>query len=875
MKENIPTKLSEYIPYPFLIPKVNIDFNIGEDKVFVQTSMFIKSKSEESSKLILKGYEIELISVSIDGKELGSEKYNYSENFLVINKTPISEFVLNIKSTIDPFNNTSLEGLYLSSGMLATQCEAEGFRRICFHPDRPDVLSKYTVRIESDSNLYPILLSNGNKKYAGRLKTNFDRHEVIWEDPFPKPSYLFALVAGKLNEVCDSYITNSGKSIDIKLYVEEGDEIYTQHAIKSLKKAMRWDEEKYKLEYDLDEYKIVAVRHFNMGAMENKGLNIFNSKLVLADSMTSTDNELERIENIIAHEYFHNWTGNRITCRDWFQLSLKEGLTVFRDQSFTADLHSTGLKRIEDVSFIRNFQFAEDKGPTSHAVKPKEYIAIDNFYTTTIYEKGAELIRMLELLLGKKKFYKGISHYINTFDGSAATTEDFINSLIIGAYSDEKNCPFDVKKFINWYYTAGTPKVYVNQSWDSKNSILNVSFEQKIDSDKTNDNIEMVIPILYSCYSRERESRPIAEDNLFVLDKNKKILQINTFPGDKEPPVLSIFRNFSAPVVWKSDLSIDDYLYLFLNDNDYFSRWDSGQFLMREIIKTRLCYEVNFSLEDRFIYAIKQSIKSFEINDPFFLATLLTIPGFAELESLFEIVDPINIYRESINFQVLIGNQILQELRKLAKDLSVNIHHEWPMGKGERKLLGTIWSYLTLAGDRNVQKDCVESISHSSMTISRAALAALKPLDCPETEEASNLFFNLWKDNPVVLDSWFAYEASRPNKKGIDVIEKLLSHSKFDWKAPNSIRAVLGGFSKNIELFHSLDGQGYLFMADKLIEVDKMNPITASRMVKTFSKWKTYVDKNKEGMYTSILKINKANISSNTREVVELILKQI
>ena len=865
-------KLSDYVEYPFLIPRIDLNFDIRTDFVVVQSRMIIKPKHKESTKLILNGNQIELLSISINARELKSEQYLVTDKCLIITSPPGAEFELKIRSKIDPFRNTSLEGLYISSGMLTTQCEAEGFRRICYHPDRPDVLSKYTVRLEADSSSYPILLSNGNKKYSGKLKNNINRHEVIWEDPFPKPSYLFALVAGKLNSVSDKYITNTGRLIDIQIYVESGDEIYTKHAINSLKKAMKWDEDTYGLEYDLDEYKIVAVRHFNMGAMENKGLNIFNSKLVLADSKTATDDELERIESVIAHEYFHNWTGNRITCRDWFQLSLKEGLTVFRDQSFTSDLHSTGLKRIEDVSFLRNFQFAEDKGPTSHAVKPKEYVAIDNFYTTTIYEKGAELIRMLELLLGKEMFFRGIDIYIKDFDGTAATTENFIDSLIKGAYIEESNCPFDVSKFLNWYYKSGTPKVDVNQSWDSKNSILNVSFKQKLESDQTNENIEMIIPILYSCYSREKGAIPIFEEKLFILDKNNKNLKIK-LPFEKEAPVLSIFRRFSSPVVWESDLSIDDYLFLFLNDNDYFSRWDSCQFLMREMIKNRLFNKANSSLEDKFIFAIKQSMKSLEIKDPCFLATLLTTPGFAELESLFDKVDPINIYRKSLDFKVLIGKGILQELRTLAYKLLVNIDHEWPKGKGQRKLLGTIWSYLTLAGDSNVKKNCVESINHSSMTISKAALEALKPLDSVETNEASNLFYNIWNDNAVVLDSWFAYEASRPNKQGIDVIEKLLSHPKFDWKAPNAIRAVLGGFSKNIELFHSLDGQGYLFFADKLIDLDKINPITASRMVKIFSKWKTYVDENKEGMYKSILKINRANISPNTREVVELILK--
>ena len=866
-------KLSDYVAYPFLIPEINLDFNICKNYVEVCASMIIKPKSNKLSELILQGNDIKLLSISIKEEELEEQEYVLLDDKLIIKNPPLSEFTLKIKSQINPFTNTSLEGLYLSSEMLTTQCEAEGFRKICFHPDRPDVLSKYTVRIEADKNLYPILLSNGNRKNFSNLEKDNNRHEIIWEDPFPKPSYLFALVAGNLNYVYDKYITKTGRLIDIKIYVECGDEKYTKHAIDSLKKAMRWDEDKYGLEYDLDEYKIVAVRHFNMGAMENKGLNIFNSKLVLADSKTATDDELERIESVIAHEYFHNWTGNRITCRDWFQLSLKEGLTVFRDQSFTSDLHNAGLKRIEDVSFLRNFQFAEDNGPTSHAVKPSEYVAIDNFYTTTIYEKGAELIRMLELMLGKESFMRGINVYIETFDGKAATTEDFINAIIKGACIDEKDCAFNVDKFKNWYYQPGTPKVHINQTWDSKKSILNVSFEQKLDKVPNNENTEMVIPILYSCYLNEKDCKAFVEDNLFVLDKKKKNLKINFLPGQKKAPILSIFRRFSSPVKWEADLSTDDYLFLFLNDNDYFTRWDSGQFLMREIIKSRIEKHTNNLLEENVITSIKQSIKDLESSDPFFLATLIEIPGLSELESLFEKVDPITIYKESLNFKLSIGIKMFEDLKILSKNVLLNINQKWPFGKGERKLLGTIWSYLTLAGDMNVKRKCVESVANPSMTIAKAALEALKTLDSNETKEASNIFYNIWKDNPVVLDSWFAYEASRPCKDGINIIERLLSHSKFDWKAPNSIRAVLGGFSKNIESFHSFDGEGYLFFAEKLIEVDKINPITASRMVKVFSKWKTYIKQNKEEMYNGILKINKANISSNTREVVELILK--
>ena len=873
MKENISTKLSDYIPYPFYIPDIKLDFNIHKDYVDVLTLMVIEPKNKEPSNLVLRGSEIELVSLSINDRVLDPNEYVHTKDYLEIKLAESNKFNLKIKSKIYPFKNTSLEGLYSSCGMLTTQCEAEGFRRITFHPDRPDVLSKYSVRIEADSILYPVLLSNGNKRYSGIIKNDENRHEIIWDDPFPKPSYLFALVAGNLEEISDSYITNSGRSIDIKIYVEKGDEQYTKHAIESLKKSMQWDEDKYQLEYDLDEYKIVAVRHFNMGAMENKGLNIFNSKLVLADSKTASDDELDRVESVIAHEYFHNWTGNRITCRDWFQLSLKEGLTVFRDQTFTSDMHSPGLKRIEDVSFLRNFQFTEDKGPTSHAVKPKEYVAIDNFYTTTIYEKGAELIRMLQLMLGYKRFMRGVKFYIDTFDGSAATTEDFVNSTIEGAYLNDIVPSFNVDQFKNWYYQSGTPKVKINQSWDPKISTLNISFEQELVNDEDNRNIAMVIPILYSCYRRDHNSKPIVENSLFILDEQKKQLKIKDPLRDASPPILSLFRGFSAPVTWESDLSTDDYLFLFLNDDDYFTKWESGQILMRKLIKSRIENQTETVLEHKFNNALKQSIKDLEKNDLSLLATLLSLPGLSEIESLFKKVDPISTYKECINFQISIGLNLFDDLRILTESVLLNVNQFWPKGKSERKLLAKTWLYLCLAGDSQVKRNCVNSISNSSMTIAKAALGALKPLDSSETKEASNLFFNLWKDNPVVLDSWFSYEASRPHMNGINVVEELLLHPRFDWKAPNAIRAVMGGFSQNIESFHSSDGEGYCFMAEKLVEVDKINPITASRMVKVFSKWKTYIDKNKEEMHKALLKINNANLSSNTREVVELILK--
>jgi len=871
MKTQSSIKLSDYVPYPFLIPHIRIDFNIGLEKVIVETIMNIEPKLKESSNLVLKGKDIDLVSIFINGSKLEQNEYLISKDNLIIYKTPLTTFKLQIISRINPFKNTSLEGLYLSSGMLTTQCEAEGFRRICYHPDRPDVLSSYLVRIEADYNKYPVLLSNGNKKYSGRLKDNKNRHEIIWEDPFPKPCYLFALVAGKLNQVRDTYTTNSGRLIDIQIYVESGDQKFTDHAINSLKKAMKWDENKFGLEYDLDEYKIVAVRHFNMGAMENKGLNIFNSKLVLADSNTATDDELERIESVIAHEYFHNWSGNRITCRDWFQLSLKEGLTVFRDQSFTADLHSAGLKRIEDVSFLRNFQFVEDDGPTSHAVKPKEYVSIDNFYTTTIYEKGAELIRMLELLLGNERFMNGLKVYFDTLDGNAVTTEDFIECVIKGAFPDHEKCNFSIDNFMNWYYYAGTPEVKIEQSWNSDNSILNISFEQEINLDKSDKDIAMTIPILFSCYNKE-DAKIIQKESLFILDQKAKNLNIKLLNMSKDRPVVSFFRRFSSPVKWKSDCSASEYLFLFLNDDDYFTRWNSGQFLMRKILNSRINSNLDSELENNFIEAFKSSIRDLQIKDPYFLATLISIPGLSELENTFDKVNPVSIYKHCLNFKASIGLRIIDDFRLLSQKVLLNINQVWPNGKGQRKLLGTIWSYLALAGDEKVKNDCLGFVDNCSMTLARAALNALNPLKCSETEEASRIFYNRWKNNPVVLDSWFSFEASRSNKDAINVVERLFSHPKFDLMAPNSIRAVLGGFSKNIESFHSSDGQGYMFMAEKLIEIDKINPITASRIVKVFSRWKTYVDKNKNEMYKAILKMNGASISPNTREVIELIL---
>ncbi|WP_320664328.1 aminopeptidase N [Prochlorococcus sp. MIT 1223] len=863
-------KLSEYTKYPAEIPNIYIDFIINDNDVDVISSMTIIPINNKSKKLILNGIDIKLKGIKINQQDLDKDKFKLLDGKLIINDIPDQEFNLEIKTSINPFLNSSLEGLYSSERIITTQCEAEGFRRICFHPDRPDVLSRYKVRIEADIKKYPILLSNGNNISSKILTINSSRHEVIWEDPFPKPSYLFALVAGDLRRSSSAYQTLSGRNITINIYVEEGDEEYTQHAIDSLKKSMRWDEEVYNLEYDLNTYNIVAIRHFNMGAMENKSLNIFNSKLVLADSRITTDGELERIESVIGHEYFHNWTGNRITCRDWFQLSLKEGLTVFRDQSFTSYLHSSTVKRIEDVSLLRSTQFKEDSGPTSHPVKPSEYISIDNFYTTTIYEKGAEIIRMLQTLLGQEYFMKGMSEYIKRHDGSAATTEDFVYAITEGASDSGCNINFNVPQFINWYYQSGTPNISIKREWNSKEGSLSIIIKQGINTQNQGEKATpLVIPIRLGIINQDKEE---LKELTLILEKQEQTYKFNDLPKKTQPPLISLFRNFSAPVKWESDLSLEELFKLGQCDKDLFSRWDAVQEISRRVLISRSlgapCSKTEGWLTDLY----RENISMFKETNKEFLAAILTVPKVDELEIFQEVVDPVRLYRSYIHMLKQIGENLSDELNNLLEKHLESASKIWPEGKAERKLMEIIWSFLVLNENQSIRTSCLESVKGNSMTLTRSALNALSPIDCLERDEALNIFYERWKENPVVLDTWFTLKASIPHKNALKTVKDLLDHPKFDRIAPNSLRAVLGGFSKNLEYFHADDGSGYIFIAEQIIEVDKRNPITASRLLKVFSKWKSHIDTNKRNMLKALEIINSQELSSNTREVIELII---
>ncbi|HGY5549698.1 MAG TPA: aminopeptidase N [Prochlorococcus sp.] len=866
---NSPILLKDYSPYPFCIPSIELNFVVEDQYVNISSSMQIEPVSDTPVPLLLKGVDLELNSIALNGSPLPTDAYSLTTTELILHQPPAHPFELKITCQINPFSNTSLEGLYASESMLTSQCEAEGFRRICFHPDRPDVLSRYRVRIEADLTRYPVLLSNGNLVSKGPIANNPRRHEAIWEDPYPKPAYLFALVAGALQEVKSQFKTASGRSVLLRLHVEKGDEPYTSHALASLKKAMAWDEKVYGLEYDLDEYNIVAVRHFNMGAMENKSLNIFNSKLVLADAESTTDGELERIESVVAHEYFHNWTGNRITCRDWFQLSLKEGLTVFRDQSFTADLHSAALKRIEDVSMLRNTQFREDSGPTAHPVKPSEYKAIDNFYTTTIYEKGAELIRMLHTLIGQKRFMAGMELYVQRFDGTAATTEDFIQSIAEGACSNGEKLGFDLDQFERWYHQAGTPQVSVKRHWDSQAGTLTLEVRQFTPPTPGQPTKKpLVIPMAFAVIGTDGR---IGEEKLVVLDRDEQSVSVKDLPRQANPPALSIFRRFSAPVTLDMDVSVDESLQLLAVDDDPVARWEAGQRLWRNVLLARACQQTNNPLEERLALALSQLISNRAESDPSLLAMLFAMPGLPEMEAAQDVADPLVLYQAYQALKSWLGAKLANPLQDLLDRSRLNWGAHWPAGQGERMLTGLAWSWLAAAGDIDVHKEALKAVKGPSMSLARAALRALQPIQCTERDEALESFYQRWQDRAVILDTWFALEASTPRANGLERIKQLLDHPRFDPMAPNAIRAVLGGLAANPPVFHAVDGSGYNFMVDQLIAVDQRNPITASRMVKVFSRWQSYAPSRKAAMSKAIDQLACAKLSSNTREVISLI----
>jgi aminopeptidase N len=899
-------RLGDYRPSAQLLHRTDLCFRLFDDHAVVEAELhFAPNPAVEDgrSPLRLKGVNLQLEELRLDGKPLDSSAYGLDDEGLTLRQVPAGPFRLASRVRIHPQTNTSLEGLYLSEGLFTTQCEAEGFRRITFHPDRPDLLSRFRVRIEADRQRCPVLLSNGNCVDQGNLPPQPEdpaapaRHFAVWDDPYPKPSYLFALVAGRLEEVNDHFTTASGRRVLLRLHVEPGDMPYTAHALACLKRAMDWDEQVYGLEYDLDEYNVVAVRHFNMGAMENKSLNIFNSKLVLADSVTATDVELERIESVIAHEYFHNWTGNRITCRDWFQLSLKEGLTVFRDQCFSADQHGDAVSRIEQASHLRNSQFREDAGPTAHPIQPDAYRAIDNFYTTTIYEKGAEVIRSLHTLIGEETFLRGMALYVERHDGSAATCDDFLQAMEDAAGSADADAggtcrlpPFAFSAFRRWYHQAGTPVLRIRRRWNRENGTLELTVRQHTSATPGQPHKDPVViplaigligqagqplPIRLRADRPDHAAAPLLADGrwgkgtrLLVIDQPEQHYLVEGLPSQAPPPGLSLLRRFSAPVRVEMGRPTSELVHLLASDLDTFARWDAGQTLLRRVALRRAAGRPDPVLEEELITAYERILADPSLSETS-RAVLLSLPGLPELEDAGAEPDPPALFTALQELRRRFGEALADPLRTALERCTPQWTLAWPEGAGARRLTARIWEWRVAAGDRAAIAASRAGVESDSMTLARAGLQALQAHPLPERQEAMQSFHDRWQDRPVILDSWFALEASAPFGDGLARVERLLAHPRFDPSAPNSVRAVLGGLAGNPPVFHAADGSGYRFMAERIVELDARNPITASRLAKVFSRWRSYGPERQGRMEQALQRLAAADLSANCREVVE------
>ncbi|KLN62039.1 aminopeptidase N [Kiloniella spongiae] len=836
------TKLEDYVSPAFLVDHVDLTFFLKPEATKVHSKLKIRQNSDCKQSLFLDGDALRLDTVVIDGRVLGQDEYECGEFSLSIPDFP-SEAILEIVTFIDPVHNTKLEGLYLSSGNFCTQCEAEGFRRITYYPDRPDVMATYTVTVHADQDSYPVLLSNGNLIDQGVEEDG--SHWAKWDDPFPKPSYLFALVAGDLACCEDSFKTRSGQDVTLKIFVEHGNEDKCAYAMDSLIRSMKWDEERFGLEYDLDIFNIVAVSDFNMGAMENKSLNIFNSKCILASPDTATDFEFERIEAIVAHEYFHNWTGNRVTCRDWFQLSLKEGLTVYRDQEFSADMRSAPVKRIQDVRTLRARQFPEDAGPLSHPIRPESYIEINNFYTSTVYEKGGEVIRMMAELLGKDGFRKGLDLYFERHDNQAVTCDDFV-----AAMEDANGA--NLKHFRLWYSQAGTPEVEANWSYDAQEKTFTLTLDQFTAPTPGQDVKQpLLIPFTVGLIGQNGAALPLKlEGENGDKQTTKRTLQFDqdhqifTFVDVNELPVPSLNRNFSAPIKLSTKYTTGDLAFLMGHDKDAFSRWDAAQTyasrLMLKMVKSVQEGGVaEFDSQYADILAINIADKSL---DPAFLAQMLGLPSIDYVTEQMEVADFAAVEKVRSVFKAGIAKALYGQFKELylaGKEAAA--YSPDSDSAGRRALCNTALGYLSvIENDPACLKLVVDQFEAAdNMTDRMAALSLLADIPGEEREKALKAFESRYADNTLVMDKWFAVQATSTISNALEEVKKLLTHSAFSYKNPNKVRALIGAFSgANPARFHAEGGEGYRFLADSIIHLNGINPQVASKILAPLGSWR-------------------------------------
>lgn len=872
MREGQPTTiyLKDYTPPAYQVETLKLKFELGDEFTLVTNTAHYQRDARNTSHapLELFGEQLELISVQLDSRNLQADQdYRLTAEGMQVLSLP-EQGTLEIVTRIYPQKNTALEGLYQSSGNFCTQCEAQGFRKITYYQDRPDVMTLFTTEIIAEQAKYPVLLSNGNWVAGGELGEG--KHWARWVDPYRKPAYLFALVAGRLEHVEDFYTTGSGRKVTLRIYTEPHNINKCDHAMQSLKRAMRWDEQRFGLEYDLDIYMIVAVDDFNMGAMENKGLNVFNSKLVFASPETATDQDYINIESVIGHEYFHNWTGNRVTCRDWFQLSLKEGLTVFRDQEFTADLHSSAVKRIEDVRMLRTFQFTEDASPMAHPIRPASYMEINNFYTMTVYEKGAEVVRLYQTLLGREGFRKGMDLYFARHDGQAVTTEDFL-----AAMADANGA--DLKQFQRWYDQAGTPEVKVSMIYDAAGQTCTLNCVQTCPATPESQSKQaQLIPLQIGLLGQDGTDLPLYLDGQ-ACNGTLQLTQTEQsfrFTQVAEQPVPSLLRNFSAPVRLDYAYTEAELIFLMKHDSDAFNRWDAGQRLAMAAIQALLAdlkQGAPLGLSHEFVSAW-QAVLTDESLDPALRAEALTLPSEADIAELMRPADPAAIHQVRDFILSTLAKTLRLDLENMFASYQDQAAYQIDAASmGKRRLKNVSLAYLGHLDDSAIPALCAEQYYQANnMTDALAALAVLNDIACPERTAALAHFLERWQNDPLVMDKWFALQASSSLPNTLQQVEKLLEHPLFDMRNPNKVRALVGSFAMRNPLhFHAANGSGYAFLAERVLWLNERNPQVAARMVRPLMNWRHYEAGRSELMKSQLERLQAhQGLSADVYEIV-------
>lgn len=859
-----PKYRKDYCPPAYLVDDIAMDFDIQAAHTDVSTQMSVRRNPDAQGETWrLDGREMELLKIAIDGKLIDASNYVLDGTGLTLSKLP-QQFTLSIQNRIEPDANTALEGFYRSGEILTTQCESNGFARITYFPDRPDVLARFRARLTADKKQYPILLSNGNLIEQGDVANG--RHTVVWDDPHPKPCYLFAAVAGDLAEINDNYRTGSGRDIAIRFFTDHGSEHLCGHAIKSLQQAMAWDEKKYGLEYDLDTYMVVAVGSFNMGAMENKGLNIFNTACILASPETATDRDFVTVRDVVAHEYFHNYTGNRVTCRDWFQLSLKESLTVFREQQFAADHDSPGVTRIEQARIVRNVQFPEDAGPTAHPVRPESYIEMNNFYTITIYQKGAEVIRMMHTILGDSAFTAGVRYYLKEYDGQAVTIEDFVTAL-------EESSKADLAQFRLWYSQAGTPEITVSDEFDNARGEYRLTLRQNLpDTPEQTNKKPMHIPVAMGLFDQTHSLIDTADSGLLHLRETEQTWRFDDLSAR---PTLSLLRGFSAPVKIKQDSSSAELAALMRLEDDAFARWEAAQRLLLQALIADVTARStgNAPADYAELYSAFTALLADPPSDHALLAEMLTLPSESYLGEQFEKIDVAALIAAHTSLQAGLGKALTAQFEDLfGQTQTTDAYQFTPEQAGRRRLNGLCLRYLAAADAPGIADRCLQQYNDTdNMTDRMAALNALRDLDCDQRNQAFADFEQQWQASPLVLDKWFALHATSRVPAAFEMVKSLLEHPRFDLRNPNRVRALLRSFaSGNMAEFHRADGAGYQFIADQVLALNRMNPQIAARIVGSFSQWRRYAGDNGQMMQSQLERILATdNLSPDVYEIVQ------